>query len=93
MPIRLMQTPTPYRVAGYAFFTAAISQLRTLALPIEVVRWSLTTMREKLVKIGAEVVSYGRHVTFQLTEVGVPKNLFREFLWRIDELRPRPAPV
>ncbi len=31
--------------------------LRTLALPEAVEHWSLTTLREKLVKIGANVVS------------------------------------
>jgi hypothetical protein len=30
--------------------------LRTLALPEGVERWTLTTLREKLVKIGAKVV-------------------------------------
>ena len=32
----------------------------TLALPKEVEHWSLTTLREKLVKIGAKVVRHGR---------------------------------
>ncbi len=67
--------------------------MRTLALPKEVEHWSLTTLREKLVKIGAKVVRHGRYVTFQLAEVAVPRNLFREILRRIDELRPKPAPV
>ena len=40
--------------------------MRTLALPKEVEHWSLTTLREKLVKIGAKVVRHGRYVTFQL---------------------------
>ncbi len=47
--------------------------MRTLALPKEVAHWSLTTLREKLVKIGAKVVRHGRYVTFQLTEVVVPE--------------------
>jgi hypothetical protein len=34
--------------------------MRTLALPKEVEHWSLTTLREKLVKIGAKVVRHGR---------------------------------
>jgi len=34
--------------------------MRTLASPKEVEHWSLTTLREKLVKIGAKVVSHGR---------------------------------
>ncbi len=72
---------------------SAYSQKRTLALPKKVGHWSLTTLREKLVKIGAKVVSNGRYVTFQLAEVAVPRNLFREILRRIDELRRRPAPA
>ncbi len=55
--------------------------------------WSLTTLWEKLVKIGAKVVRHGRYVTFQLAEVAVPRNLFREILRLIDGLRPKPAPT
>ncbi len=58
-----------------------------VALPKEVEHWSLITLREKLVKIGAKVVTHGRYVTFQMAEVAVPRDLFREFLRRIDELR------
>ncbi len=68
--------------------------LRTLALPEAVEHWSLATLREKLIKIGAKVVRHGRYVTFQMAEVAVPRNLFREILRRIDRLRPpRPAPA
>jgi hypothetical protein len=52
--------------------------------------WSLTTLREKLVKIGAKVVRHRRYVTFQLAEIAVPRKLFREILRLIDGLRPRP---
>ena len=45
--------------------------------------WSLTTLQEKLVKIGAKVVSHGRYVTFQLAEVAVPKEMFRKILSQI----------
>jgi hypothetical protein len=38
--------------------------LRTLVLPGEVERWSLTTLREKVVKIGAKVVTHGRYLVF-----------------------------
>ena len=54
--------------------------------------WSLTTLREKLVKIGAKVVSHGRYVTFQLAEVAVPSALFAEILRLIDGLRSAPLP-
>ena len=67
--------------------------MRTLALPQEVKQWSLTTLRDKLVKIGAKVVRHGRYVTFQLAEVAVPRTLFAEILRLIDQLRPKPAPT
>ncbi len=67
--------------------------MRTLALPEEVEHWSLTTLREKLVKIGAKVVHHGRYVTFQLAEVAVPRGLFQKILTLIDDLRRRPVPA
>jgi len=54
--------------------------------------WTLTTLREKLIKIGAKVVSHGRYVTFQMAEVAVPRRLFAEVLWLIGRLRAPPAP-
>ncbi len=66
---------------------------RTLALPEAVEHWSPTTLREKLIKIGAKVVRHGRYVTFQMAEVAVPRKLFLEILRLIDELRRRPAPA
>ena len=64
----------------------------TFALPKGVVTWPSTTLREKLVKIGAKVVRRGRYVTFQLAEVAVPSDLFQEILRLIDGLR-RSAPA
>ncbi len=52
--------------------------MRILALPPEVEHWSLSTLREQLVKIGATVVRHGRYVTFQLAEVAIPLPLFAE---------------
>ncbi len=69
------------------------SHKRTLALPNEVEHWSLTTLREKLIKIGAKVVRHGRHVTFQLAEVAIPRRLFAEILRLIDGLRPKAVPT
>ncbi len=42
---------------------------------------------------GGSCLPHGRYVTFQMAEVAVPRNLFREILRRIDELRRRPAPA
>jgi hypothetical protein len=39
--------------------------LRTLATPEPIKDWSLTSHKEKLIKIGAKVVSHGRYVAFQ----------------------------
>jgi hypothetical protein len=39
---------------------------------------SLTSLQEKLIKIGARVITHGRYVTFQMAEVAVPKQMFRE---------------
>ena len=65
--------------------------LRRLALPKLVRNWSLTTLREKLIKIGANVVGHARYVAFQMAEVAVPKNLFAEILQMIAELRAPPV--
>jgi hypothetical protein len=53
----------------------------------------LTTLREKLVKIGAKVVRHGRYITFQMAEVAVSCALFDEILRLISALRPKPAPT
>ena len=60
--------------------------LRRLALPQDVEHWSLTTLREKLVKIGAKVTRHAKYVTFQLAEVAVPRRLFAAILDRIAQL-------
>jgi hypothetical protein len=62
--------------------------LRRLALPNGVKHWSLTTLRDKLIKIGAKVVAHSRYVFFQMAEVAVPRALFRAILERIRRLRP-----
>ncbi len=57
--------------------------LRRLALPRSVKHWSLTTLREKLIKIGAKVVRHAKYVTFQMAEVAVPRESFAAILERI----------
>ncbi len=53
----------------------------------------MTTLREKLIKIGAKIVRHGRYVTFQMAEVAIPRDLFADILRRIDRLRPKPSPT
>ncbi len=96
MSVRTHDVPSPEAVLEMlvaAELDNLANFMRTLALPKEVEYWSLTTLREKLVKIGARVVRHGRYVTFQLAEVAVPRGLFREILSLIDDLRRRPAPA
>ena len=65
--------------------------MRTLAMPKTAEPWSLTSLREKLVKIGAKVVGHGRYVTFQMAEVAVSRQMFQEILTLIARLRTPPA--
>ena len=54
--------------------------------------WSLTSLKEKLIKIGAKVVSHGRYIAFQMAEVAIPRQMFQgRFLRLIAELRPATA--
>jgi Transposase DDE domain group 1 len=77
--VRLQLHALAYNLANF---------LRTLALPSEVERWSLTSLRETVVKIGAKVVTHARYTVFQMAEVAVPRDLFRRVLKMIDSLRP-----
>ncbi len=54
-----------------------------LALPRPVRHWSLTTLREKLIKIVAKVARHCNYVTFQMAEVALPRELFAAILERI----------
>ena len=60
-------------------------------LPQAVRHWTLTTLREKLIKIGAKVVRHSRQIVFQMAEVAVPRELLRAILERIGRLRLSPA--
>jgi hypothetical protein len=64
--------------------------LRTLATPEPTKGWSLTTLKEKLIKIGAKVMSHARYVAFQMAEGAIPRDLFADILRMIAELRPPP---
>src|SRR5918998_121739 len=82
-------TANAVRLQLHALAYNLANVFRTLVLPDEVERWSLTTLREKMVKIGAKVITHARYTVFQMVEVAVPRNLFRRILALIDELRPR----
>jgi Transposase DDE domain group 1 len=79
--VRLQLHALAYNLANF---------LRTLALPAEAAQWSMTTLRGRLVKIGARIVQHGRSITFQLAEVLVTRGLFQQILTAIAALRPSP---
>jgi Transposase DDE domain group 1 len=56
-------------------------------LPLAARHWTLTTLREKLIKIGAKVVRHSRKIVFQMAELAVPRELFRSILLAIGRLR------
>jgi hypothetical protein len=62
-------------------------------LPDAVRHWSMTTLRDRLIKIGGKIVRHGRYATFQMAEVAIPRDLFADILSRIERLRPKPAPA
>jgi hypothetical protein len=81
------------RVGGFEPDAADVTRQATLATPEPIKDWSLTGLKEKLIKIGAKVVSHGRYVIFQMAEVAIPRQMFQEILRLIAELRPQPPPA
>lgn len=62
--------------------------LHTLALSEAASHWSMTTLRGRLVKIGARIVRQGRSITFQMVEVVVLRRMFQQIRAAITALRP-----
>ena len=82
--VRLQLHALAYNLANF---------MRTLTLSEADAQWSLTSLREKLIKIGTKVVRHARFAIFQMAEVAVPRELFEQILRLIDGLRRRPAPA
>ncbi len=61
--VRLQLHALAYNLANF---------LRTLALPEQVERWSLTSLREKVVKIGAKVIAPVRLRFLMATTCAIP---------------------
>ena len=66
--VRLQLFALAYNLAAF---------LRRLASLRAVKHWSLTTLREYLIKIGPKVVTHARYVTFRMAEVGASKESVR----------------
>jgi hypothetical protein len=80
--VRLQLFALAYNLANF---------MRELALPEPVRHWSLTTLRERLVKIGAKVVTHARYIVFQMAEVAGSRELSGAVLERIRCLSPAPT--
>jgi len=81
--VRLQLHALAYNLANF---------LRTAATPELIERWSLTSLRERLIKTGARLVRHGRYAIFQMAEVAIPRDVFAAILGLINTLRgPPPA--
>ncbi len=76
--VRLQLHALAYNLANF---------LRTLATPEEIERWSLSSLRERLIKTGARLVRHGRYAIFQMVEVAIPRRVFATILTMINALR------
>jgi hypothetical protein len=76
--VRLQLHALAYNLANF---------LRTLVLPTAISDWSLTSLRERLIKIGAKAIRHARSIILQLAEVAVPRKLWAEMLVTISGLK------
>jgi hypothetical protein len=60
-------------------------------LPPAMTNWCLTSLRERLVKVGAKLVRHSRRLVLQMAEVGLTRGLFQQLLERIWGLVPVPT--
>ena len=80
--VRLQLHALAYNLANF---------LRTLATPEAIETWSLTSLRERLIKTGARLVRHARYAIFQFAEAALPRAVFAGILGLISGLRGPPA--
>jgi hypothetical protein len=80
--VRLQLHALAYNLANF---------LRTLATPDEIGTWSLTSLRERLIKTGARLVRHARYAVFQFAEAALPRVVFAGILGLINGLRDPPV--
>jgi len=78
--VRLQLHALAYNLANF---------LRTMVLPTAIADWSLTSLRERLIKIGAKAVRHARSIVLQLAEVAAPRDLWAQMLATIAGLKAR----
>ena len=80
--VRLQLHALAYNLANF---------LRTVATSDEIETWSLTSLRERLVKNGARLVRHARYAVFQMAAAALPQAMFTGILDRINTLRDPPV--
>ena len=80
--VRLQLHALAYNLANF---------LRTLATPAAIETWSLTSLRERLIKTGTRLVRHARYAVFQFAEAALPRAVFAGILGLINGLRGPPA--
>lgn len=79
---------TPITVSTFATLT---DEYRCIALPKEISTWSLTSMKERVIKVGARLVMHARRLVFQMAEVSLTRGMLARILERIRQLEPGPG--
>ena len=80
--VRLQLHALAYNLANF---------MRTLATPEGIETWSLTSLRERLIKTGARLVRHARYAIFQMAEAALPRSVFAGVLGLINGLRDPPV--
>ena len=61
--------------------------MRTLALPNTIADWSLTSLRDRMIKVDTKAIRHARSIVLQMAEVAVPRDLWVEMLTNISDIR------
>jgi hypothetical protein len=80
--VRLQRHALAYNLANF---------LRTLVTPERIETWSLTSLRERLIKTGTRLVRHARYAIFQFAEAALPRAVFAGILGLINGLRGPPV--
>ena len=67
-------TANAVRLQLHALAYNLVNFLRTIATPEAIKAWSLTSLRERLIKTGTRLVKHARNAVFQF---GLPRTVFQ----------------
>jgi len=79
--VRLQLHALAYNLANF---------LRSLVTPETIEKWSLTSLRERLIKTATRLVRHGRYAVFQMAAAALPRKVFAGVLNLINGLRAPP---